>query len=82
MSRVDRIKKKYVESGAFKEDSPAFKAGVSIVYEMEEDYRAMVAAVEYIDNFIEYKKLGPKTFGDQELFHARERLQKRIDEYG
>lgn len=70
MSRAKRIKKKYLDSGIFREDSPNFDAGVTVIYEMEEDYNAMVAAVKYIDSFIAYNKLKVKTFGDQDLING------------
>ena len=81
MTRVDEIKKHYLKSKVFKEDSEFFKAGPTIAYEVQKDFEAIKYAISMLKDYKEYMKDKPKTFGTQNPIFALEALESRINEF-
>lgn len=82
MGRVEEIQKDYLSSGIFKSDNPkCLEAGVTIIYEVEKDFEAIKYAISMLNDYKDYMKDKPKTFGTQAPIFALEALQSRINEF-
>lgn len=51
-----------------------------IAYDRLQDLRAIKSALDYLQMYVDYKRPDFKTFGDQNLKWAIERLENRIIE--
>lgn len=76
--RIQQIAKSYP---SFKPEIVAY--GDQILYEMEMDLKAMVQAISYLSEYIEYRKSirDTHTFGDNTCNQALELLIKRVSIY-
>ena len=76
--RIQQIAKSYP---SFKPEIVAY--GDQILYEMEMDLKAMVQAISYLSEYIEYRKeiRDTHTFGDNTCNQALELLIKRVSVY-
>jgi hypothetical protein len=76
--RIQQIAKSYP---SFKPEIVAY--GDQILYEMEMDLKAMVQAISYLSEYIEYRKgiKNTHTFGDNTCNQALELLIKRVSVY-
>lgn len=80
--RAEAIAETYLKTGLFKPDVVAY--GNQILYEMEQDKIAMVQAIGYLMEYVEYRaetKQTPHTFGDQNCNFALDLLIKRVSKY-
>ena len=76
--RIQQIAKSYP---SFKPEIVSY--GDQILYEMEMDLKAMVQAISYLSEYVEYRKSirDTHTFGDNTCNQALELLIKRVSIY-
>lgn len=80
--RVEEISNRYTKSGMFNPEIVAY--GSQILYEVEEDLKAMKFAIKYLSEYLKYReesKTTPHTFGDDDANKALVVLVKRVSVY-
>ena len=80
-TRIEAIAEAYTKNN-FNHEIVSY--GNQILYEMEQDLKAMLWAIDYLSEYIRYRektKTTPHTFGDNSANQALEVLIKRVAVY-